>query len=169
EIVDSNGGVVALWVRHGPLLELHVLGAEHDHQATGPDDSVFFLKDDRNKYIVSISRHQVGIFGEVDTLGKKETKRRLGKRIDILGRKTPVTHDDRRAVGDQFNRARIVVFKTHPAGLRDKEVTLRTAAIGTHLDKISGESLNAGQIAIHPLDDCTLLGGEIAGRARLTE
>src|SRR6185312_17371185 len=37
EIVDRDGGVVALRVGDGPLLELAVLGADHQHQPGGAD------------------------------------------------------------------------------------------------------------------------------------
>src|SRR5262245_65160942 len=43
EIVNRNSRVVALRISHGPLLERHVLGAEHDHQAAGADDAALFL------------------------------------------------------------------------------------------------------------------------------
>src|SRR5262245_38885825 len=41
EIVNRNRRVVALRIGHGPLLELHVLGAEHDHQAAVPTMPLF--------------------------------------------------------------------------------------------------------------------------------
>src|SRR5262249_15950628 len=43
EIVNRNRRVVALRIGHGPLLELHVLGVEHDHQAAGPDNAALLF------------------------------------------------------------------------------------------------------------------------------
>src|SRR3954452_17416211 len=43
QIVDRNCGVIALRVGHRPLLELAVLAADHQHQASGPDQRLLLL------------------------------------------------------------------------------------------------------------------------------
>src|SRR6478609_11908286 len=74
EIVDGNRRVVALWVGHGPLLELHVLGAEHDHQAAGSDNAALLLGHDGDEDVVGVNRNEVRVLRKVDAVGQQEAQ-----------------------------------------------------------------------------------------------
>ena len=52
EIVDGDRGIIALRIGHRPLLELAVLGADHQHQATRADQRPLFLDGDGDEAII---------------------------------------------------------------------------------------------------------------------
>src|SRR6478672_740501 len=68
EIVNRNRRVVALRIGHGPLLELHVLGAEHDHQATGADNAALLLGNHGDEHVVGVDRNEVRVLRKIDTI-----------------------------------------------------------------------------------------------------
>ena len=86
EIGDRDGGVVALRIGHGPLLELKVLGAEHHHQPAGADERLALLDHDGDEHVVGMDADHVGVAQQVDAVGQQEAQRRLRQRIDVLGR-----------------------------------------------------------------------------------
>src|SRR5262245_52792592 len=159
EIVHRDRGVEALGVGYRPLLELHILGAEHDHQPASADNSALFLSNYRDEYIVGIDRYQMRILREIDAIGEQESQGCLRQRVDILGCQPAVAHHHRRAVRYQLDGTRVVVLKSDSAWLGDVEISLGSAAIGADLDEISGQRLHARKIVVHAVDDATLFRG----------
>ena len=130
QIIDRDRGVVALRIGHGPLLELAVLGADHQHQAAGADQRLLLLDGDADEEIVRGHADDVGVLHQVDAVRQQIAQRRLRQRIDVLGRELAVAHRQRRSIGDDRDRARRVIFEAHLAGLLDVEIALGLAAVG---------------------------------------
>ena len=146
QIVDRNRGVKALRVGHGPLLELVVLGAQHQHQPAGADDRALLLDGDADVLVVHGDVDDVGVLQQVDAVRQQITQRRLRQRIDVLRGELAVAHRQRRSVGDHRDRGRRVIFETHLAGLLDIEVALGLGAVRPDLDEISDQRVQRRQI-----------------------
>src|SRR5205814_86553 len=134
----------------GPLLELAVLGADHQHQAAGADQRLLLLDGDADEDIIGRHVHDIGVFEEIDAVRQQKPQWRLRQRIDVLGRKLAVAHRQRRSIGDNRDRTWIIIFETHLAGLLDVEIALGLAAVGSDLDEISDQRLQRRQIGTHP-------------------
>ena len=147
-------------------LSCSVLGVEHHHQPAGADQRLLLLDHDGDEQLVGGDADHVGVAQEVDVVGEQEAQRRLRQRIEILGRELAVAHHHRRAVGDDIDRARRVVFEADLAGLLDVELALGAAAVGADLGEGAGHRVHARQVAADLVDQRALLRIEIDGRSR---
>ena len=62
QIVDRDGGVIALRIGDRPLLELVVLDAHHQHQAAGADQRMLLLDGDADIEVVGIDCIALNLF-----------------------------------------------------------------------------------------------------------
>ena len=115
--------------------------------------------------VVGTHAHDVRLLQEVDTLGEKKAQRRLRERIKILRGELAVAHHDRLAIGDDLDSARLLVVEADLTGLLDVELAPDAAAVGTDLDKIADQLLDARKIGAD-LVDLRALGGVETGGGR---
>src|SRR5439155_17659296 len=89
----------------------------------------------------------------------------LRERIKILRGQLAVAHHDRLAIGDDLDSARLLVVEADLTGLLDVELAPDAAAVGTDLDKIANQLLDARKIGAD-LVDLRALGGVETGGGR---
>src|SRR6516225_10663351 len=165
EVGNGNRGVVALRVGDRPLLQLKILGADHHHQPAGADERLRLFDGKGHERVVGTHAYDVRLLQEVDTLGEKKAQRRLRERIKILRGQLAVAYHDRLSIGDDLDSARLLVVEANFAGLLDVKFALDAAAVGTDLDKIADQLLDAGKIGAD-LVDLRALGGIETGGGR---
>ncbi len=124
---------------------------------------VLLLDHDGREDIVGIDADHVGVAQQVDLVREQEAQRRLRQRIKILRRELAVAHHDRRAVGDELDRRRIVIFEAHACrASADRPGPASCCRPGRPARNRRPSVLHAGEIGADAIGQRALLGVETA-------
>jgi len=63
-----------LRIGHRPLLELTVLGADHQHQAAGADQRLLLLDGDADVHLIGRHADDIGVLQEIDAIRQQKTE-----------------------------------------------------------------------------------------------
>src|SRR5262249_35066765 len=130
------------------------------------DERLRLFDGNGHERVVGTHADDVRFLKEVDTLGEKKAQRRLREWIKVLRGELAVAHHDRLAIGDGLDSARRLIVEADLAGLLDVELAPDAAAVGTDLDKVADQLLDARKIGADLVDLRALRGVETGGGRR---
>ena len=126
-------------------------------------ERLLLLHRQADERVVGRYRGDVGLFQQIDAVGKQEAQRRLRERVEVLRFELTVAHHQRIAIGHEFDRARRFVLEAHAPGLLQVDLAFGAAAVRADLHEVADEVLHAHQIDVHAVDQRALLGIEVCG------